>query len=1311
MRNHVNRARSIRRIVVIASIICVALMIMPSIADSNVAAKGKPAHPPRPYNLSWEDIWIVPDNPTGDSVTWVYARLYNLGQTDSNPCTSEFYVDGNLVATGNVPTLGPGEPWEYSYSITLAPGYHELSALVLGGDPNPDDDSISETFWWKGPDLRVTDIWVEDTYGDTITSIACGQYFEVHATVMNDGDAYAPAGVPVYADVGPYSSIVSIDALGIGASTSVTFWGNAYDTYSFLKLPGDQDIEVTVDWLGDVGTVNEANQNTGTGIGTGESNNVRIESLTLVKAKWTVLIYASADDDEGNSIKNLEAIYLDDYQELCAGVDGSNIDISIVMQLDRADGFEDDYGDWTDTKRFLVEHDRHPYPWNSITDRELGGLGELNMGSGAVLEDYLVWGADRFRADNYLVILSGHGAGWDGAITDITPSGSLSPNEISDAFSGMCDEMAANGDGDKIDVVLFRSCLNGAIEIAYEIEPYVDYMVAVETLSMNIVQIWGEPTLKDLPYYRIIGDGSVEYIKNHPEVDPWDLAWRIVEESNPASEFTLTGGGAIAAYDLSELNSLVAYSNNLAILLRMNYIGYKTEIEVALQNTEVIYDTFDLTDSYCARDLYQFAEKVYDAFDGVSDPDVRAYVRAAALNVMDRIVLPDGDPRDPLIINLKRDGAGHCHGISAYVPDPDNCGTVYYISSGRFWDDTIWRNFTHTLHDTEPPEGAFVNVSEDQLHERPDIGLYYVGEQVVNLVLGATDKSGIRDMGWGRTADPGEWSDWMPYSETLVHDLLSGDGEKFIKVRFRDYAGQIAVATFIVYLDTEAPIADFILINGGDPYTSDSEVSLSLSASDNGAGIEYMQFSEDGGPWSDGIAYSDTHIFDLYSIDGERSITLRVRDYSLKYSNTVTDTIFLDENAPIVVLSINNGDETTSSRDVYLTIDATDGDGSGPAEMCFSDTGLDGSWTTWQVYEYGPVPYTLPDTGDGTRTVYVKVRDVVGWETIASDSIVLGEYSGWYGCTIPDGYEYEFYEIDNEYGTGGHIDTYVNWHDHSYDMMGVSVHTYTVGNSGGISVSGWFRMHDTFESYQWEDRRFVRVYALDESATTILAYADALNHTHNIDTWIQVEDLTISGLSPESTISIGVGRRDNWDWDRDLMAEWAGVEVEPVQIYTLTVISPPGGSEPVDGDYTYPADSYSDYFTATLTYDHLATLTRYTFSHWDVDGTLHSYDQTTNVYMDCDHTLEAVYDSVPITSATLTWSDGQDSGVYSYPINTWTGWFVAELSFTRIIGPVCWLYTFTHWDLDGEWYTDDNWAKVWMDTDHTLLARYDRTVY
>ena len=62
-------------------------------------------------------------------------------------------------------------------------------------------------------------------------------------------------------------------------------------------------------------------------------------------ASWTFIVYVAGDND-------LEPFVINDLMEMQAV--GSTDQVSIVVQVDRAEGYEEVQGNWIDTRRYYV---------------------------------------------------------------------------------------------------------------------------------------------------------------------------------------------------------------------------------------------------------------------------------------------------------------------------------------------------------------------------------------------------------------------------------------------------------------------------------------------------------------------------------------------------------------------------------------------------------------------------------------------------------------------------------------------------------------------------------------------------------------------------------------------------------------------------------------------------------------------------------------------------------------------------------------------------------------------------------------------
>ena len=87
--------------------------------------------------------------------------------------------------------------------------------------------------------------------------------------------------------------------------------------------------------------------------------------------------------------------------------------MSIVTQLDRNSGSYEGDGDWTSTRRYLLQRDSD---FNTLSSPVVQDLGEEDMGRAQTLVDFVTWAVNSYPADHYVLILSDHGAGWYGGV-------------------------------------------------------------------------------------------------------------------------------------------------------------------------------------------------------------------------------------------------------------------------------------------------------------------------------------------------------------------------------------------------------------------------------------------------------------------------------------------------------------------------------------------------------------------------------------------------------------------------------------------------------------------------------------------------------------------------------------------------------------------------------------------------------------------------------------------------------------------------------------------------------------------------------
>jgi hypothetical protein len=302
------------------------------------------------------------------------------------------------------------------------------------------------------------------------------------------------------------------------------------------------------------------------------------------RARWTVLVYLDGDN-------NLEADAIGDLNEM--ELVGSNDDVRIVVQLDRirSASREDDKsnGDWTTTKRFLVERDTDPVELGS---RELDDLGELNMGDPQTLVDFAVWGMTEYPADRYALVLWDHGSSWAGiAFDDTDGEDGITMPELDAALRTI---QAQTGVA-RLDLIGFDACLMAQIDVLQTVAPYARTMVASAELEPNDGWAW------DL-WLRALADD--------PAQDGPALARNIVDSYRVFYEGGDDDTVTLSAFDLTEAERLIRDFDRLANSMTANIESAYPALAAARSYTEAYNPP--RPEEFSAVDLGHFAVLVQE---------------------------------------------------------------------------------------------------------------------------------------------------------------------------------------------------------------------------------------------------------------------------------------------------------------------------------------------------------------------------------------------------------------------------------------------------------------------------------------------------------------------------------------------------------------------------------------------------------------------------------------------------------------------------------------------------------------------------
>jgi len=381
-------------------------------------------------------------------------------------------------------------------------------------------------------------------------------------------------------------------------------------------------------------------------------------------ADWTFLIYLDADN-------NLESVGILDFLEMASV--GSSAQVNIIVQFDRAVGFDALFGDWTTVNRFRVTQGMTPTPANALVD-----LGELDMADPATLVDFVSWGVATYPARHYFLDLWDHGFGWAGVLQDGT--GYMTTTELGTALAQVRSTLGRN-----LDVVGNDAC-RMTLEIMYELQPYVDYFVGSQKdepadgwpYDAFLGAVVASPSMTPI----VVGTALVAaYVASYEGASPYSVTLSLV------SSAALPGLVRRLAEFTTELNASVPF-------LSGEVAGAHTATERYEGNEEV--------------DLYHFTENVVASV-------FQTRVHRLAERLQDAI-------RSAVVANEAWDNpipengvhAQHAHGLSIWFPTTlsDPAYSTLALSRDTDWDGFLatWRSGPPVV---VPTEADAVSVDRD----------------------------------------------------------------------------------------------------------------------------------------------------------------------------------------------------------------------------------------------------------------------------------------------------------------------------------------------------------------------------------------------------------------------------------------------------------------------------------------------------------------------------------------------------------------------------------------------------------------------
>lgn len=440
------------------------------------------------------------------------------------------------------------------------------------------------------------------------------------------------------------------------------------------------------------------------------------DTAAAAKREWLVMLYQNADDPV------LEGDIFTDLNE--AERVGSSDAVTIVAQLDRYAGEFDGDGDWTSSKRFLVQQDDD---LTTLGSKQIADLGEIDSGSPAALVDFATWAMKTYPAKRYALILSDHGAGWVGGWNDDAPKegSALSLNEIDQALAAILRKSKVPA----LDFVGFDACLMSSVEVMAALAPYARYTVASQetepALGWAYAKFLGQLATKPTQSGAELAKAIVNsYIVNDLRITDDDARSVFLEELGEDPTLTAKAVGqemstdaTLTALDLTKFTKLMAALNDFAFALTTSD---PVAIAKARTYAQAFATVFDPEKPSPYIDLGNFANLVTQFAD---TPEVLA-ARNDLYKAYKATILAETHGK-------ARPGAS---GLSLFFPTPDLLWAVgqadsepaYTGYASRFIGASLWDDFLlfHYANLDMDPDSADLTLLDPVAGPKADLAAY-----------------------------------------------------------------------------------------------------------------------------------------------------------------------------------------------------------------------------------------------------------------------------------------------------------------------------------------------------------------------------------------------------------------------------------------------------------------------------------------------------------------------------------------------------------------------------------------------------------
>jgi hypothetical protein len=258
---------------------------------------------------------------------------------------------------------------------------------------------------------------------------------------------------------------------------------------------------------------------------------------------WTVLVYSVSD----NNLYRFMQADLDEAERV-----GSTPEMNVLAETSHQPK-------GGNVARYELITDNTP----GLKSPVLQDLGRTHdMAKSANMADSIAWAMEKYPSKHFFLIASDHGAGWKGAHHAESTDSWMNATDLEDAL-----KTAQERTGRKIDVLGFDQCLMASTEIAHQLAPYADILVASEEVEggagwqYDAVLPGGKTTNTNS---RILSPKVLNYaaaaLRARDPLTPEDMAKAVVT----MAEGNQRDLGTMSAVDLRKMPALSEAINNFA---------------------------------------------------------------------------------------------------------------------------------------------------------------------------------------------------------------------------------------------------------------------------------------------------------------------------------------------------------------------------------------------------------------------------------------------------------------------------------------------------------------------------------------------------------------------------------------------------------------------------------------------------------------------------------------------------------------------------------------------------------------------------